>query len=113
MACMIAVLWALPTSATDPVTSATVSSSGQRLPCLDASDVDHNLRTQFGETVGGRGVASPSSIWSLYISPSGATWTIIVTLTNGLSCFVAAGEYWQRLSPTTTPPEVESQSQSQ
>ena len=82
--------------------------AGHRLPCLDVGDVDRNLRTQFGEAVGGRGVASPSSIWSLYVSPSGATWTIIVTLTNGMSCFVAAGEHWQRLSPTTTPPDVKS-----
>ena len=48
----------------------------------------------FNEKVVGLGLAkNQQSVVELYVGDNGS-WTILVTLTNGMSCIAAAGENW-------------------
>jgi hypothetical protein len=63
------------------------------------SCVPHNvavdqLSNKFNEKVVGLGLGkNQQSVVELYVSSKGR-WTILVTLTNGMSCIAAAGENW-------------------
>ena len=63
------------------------------------SCVPHNvavdqLAKMFNEKVVGLGLGkNQQSVVELYVSSKG-TWTILVTMTNGMSCIAAAGENW-------------------
>ncbi len=64
-----------------------------------SSCVPHNvamdqLAKVFNEKVVGLGLGkNRESVVELYVSSHGS-WTILVTLTNGLSCIAASGEHW-------------------
>ena len=45
------------------------------------------------------GLASNGGIVEVLTSDEGGTLTIIITMPNGVSCMVAAGEYWEGLAP--------------
>jgi hypothetical protein len=52
------------------------------------------LAKLFNEKVVGLGLGSnQESVVELYVSSHGS-WTILVTMTNGMSCIAAAGENW-------------------
>jgi hypothetical protein len=39
-------------------------------------------------------------------SDDGATWTIIVSMPNGMSCLLAAGEDWQVVQQVAQGPQI-------
>lgn len=56
--------------------------------------VTGQLAKVFNEKVVGLGLAkNQQSVVELYVGDNGS-WTILVTLTNGMSCIAAAGENW-------------------
>ena len=63
------------------------------------SCVPHNVAVEqlalvFNEKVVGLGLGkNQESVVELYVSSHGS-WTILVTLTNGMSCIAASGENW-------------------
>ena len=72
-----------------------------RPPSYNGSDcAPHNVAVQqlakvFNEKVVGLGLGKNNqSVVELYVSSTGS-WTILVTLLNGVSCIAAAGEKWQ------------------
>lgn len=62
--------------------------------CAPRGVVLQQLKQQFGEVPAGRGVTSEGAILELLVSPVG-TWTLLMSLPNGLSCFAAAGDSWE------------------
>jgi hypothetical protein len=61
------------------------------------------LQKNYGEVPSGLGVANGSLI-ELLSSPDGASWTIIQTTPNGISCLIVDGEGWRtRLRPPDGP----------
>ena len=46
------------------------------------------------------GLASNGGVVELFTASDGATWTLVLTMPNGLSRLVAAGESWGRLPVT-------------
>jgi len=69
---------------------------GQVPPCGPRALVVEQLQRDFSETIVSRGLASNGAIFELLVSPRG-TWTMLVSLPNGNSCFGAAGEMWEDL----------------
>lgn len=61
------------------------------------------LERDFGEVLIAAGVASNGTILELIVSPA-RTWTMLITLPNGTSCFGAAGEMWTEAVPEDEPP---------
>lgn len=61
------------------------------------------LQENYGEEPSGIGVANGRLI-ELLVSPDGASWTIIQTAPNGISCLLVGGEGWRtRLRPPDGP----------
>ncbi len=66
-------------------------------PCVPRADALGRLAERYGETPVALGVTNTGGLVEVLTTESGSTWTIIVTLTNGTSCMVAAGEGWRDL----------------
>lgn len=68
---------------------------GASLACSSRDDVLAQLLTKFKEVPTNDGVANNGGLLEVLRTADGATWTIIVTMPNGVSCLVAAGEDWR------------------
>ncbi len=67
--------------------------------CGHRKDVLKELSERYKEAPVALGVASNGGLLEVLSSNGGATWTIIVTSPDGVSCLVAAGEDWQPTKP--------------
>ena len=68
--------------------------------CLPRPQVVEQLQSDFGERLlwQGRRTTEPGQegpVHEIFVSPNGGSWTLVHSMPNGLSCFVAAGTAWQ------------------
>ena len=56
--------------------------------------VVEQLEQKYTEQPRALGVTTDGSILELFSAPDGQTWTLVVTLTNGMSRVIASGESW-------------------
>jgi len=68
----------------------------QQSVCGDHSDVVSKLKKGHSEDPVSMGLGSNGAVIEVFASPSG-TFTIVMTLPNGISCLMMAGESWQDL----------------
>ena len=75
----------------------TVSTAAMAAPmaCSPRTDVLTQLSSKFKEAPVAIGLANNGGLLEVLTAGDGATWTIIITMPNGVSCLVAAGESWQ------------------
>jgi ABC-type Mn2+/Zn2+ transport system permease subunit len=59
--------------------------------CGVTADVVTSLAVNYGEALQSSGLAQDGTVMGLYASPETGTWTLTVTLPNGMTCLVAAG----------------------
>ncbi len=57
------------------------------------------LSSRYSEAPIAMGVAKDGGLVEILTSGPGSTFTIIVTMPNGLTCMVAAGDGWENLVP--------------
>jgi len=69
----------------------TVQAQEQPL-CADRATVVGQLSEQYSETPAVMGLANNGGVMEVLSSDDDRTWTIILTMPNGVSCMVAAGE---------------------
>lgn len=69
--------------------------------CADRSLVTDRLTKNYGETFAGGGLRNSESIFEVWKSDESGTWTIIMTMPNGLACVMAAGTDWRTALPET------------
>jgi len=62
--------------------------------CLPHGDIAKLLNARFSEARVAAGVASGGGLVEIFSTTDGATWTIVVTSPQGMSCVVSAGEGW-------------------
>ncbi len=67
----------------------------QMPPCGPRVSILEQLERDFAETPVSRGLASNGTVIELLVSETG-TWTMLISLPNGHSCFGAAGEMWEQ-----------------
>ena len=67
--------------------------------CAPRDAVAADLATQYGETRRIIGLAQDNTVMELYAAATG-TWTLTVTLPNGLTCLVAAGNSFEATADT-------------
>ncbi len=65
--------------------------------CAARSAVIERLGEQFGESRQSIGLGTNNSVVEVFASASTGTWTITVTLPNGLTCLVASGHAFEQL----------------
>ncbi len=76
--------------------------------CSPRTDVLGHLAKKYGEAPVAIGVTNKGDLIEVLTTGDGNTWTIIVSMPNGQSCMVAAGEGWRtkahdnsKLAPAT------------
>jgi len=76
--------------------------------CSPRNDVLGHLAKKYGEAPVAIGVTNKGGLVEVLTTGDGNTWTIIVSMPNGTSCMVAAGEAWRtkdyddtKLAPST------------
>ena len=57
------------------------------------------LGDRYSEQSVGLGIARNGGVIELFTSTDGATWTIVLTMPNGMSQVIASGESWMDMTP--------------
>ncbi|MFQ5783810.1 MAG: hypothetical protein ACE5H8_03180 [Alphaproteobacteria bacterium] len=86
IAFMVALLAAVPAMAQEAA------------PCVKRSDFLKHLSTNYDEAPVAMGVTASGRVLEITASDNGS-WTIIVTMPNGISCGIASGESWENVLP--------------
>jgi len=82
------------------------AASAQQLMCTERTALLKELNGKYHEQRTGLGIAAGNrGAMEFYVSEKG-TWTILMTLTNGNTCIVAAGHSWQRVPIAALGPEA-------
>ncbi len=72
--------------------------------CTARTEVQGHLDSKYSEAPVAMGLANNGGVIEVLSSGSGTTWTIIITMPNGVSCLLAAGESWESLPLITAGP---------
>ncbi len=84
----------------------TGSVMAQTLMCTDRTALLKELNGKYHEQRQGLGIAAGNrGAMEFYASKTG-TWTIVMTMTNGNACIVAAGHSWQTMPVLAQGPEA-------
>lgn len=71
-----------------------VGLASAQTPWIDRDEVVEKLGAEYAEAPTAMGLASNGGVIELFTAPGGATWTLVLTMPNGLSRIVADGEGW-------------------
>ncbi len=71
--------------------------------CAPREDVVGRLAETYGETRRGIGIARQGSVMEVYASDSSGSWTITVTLPDGVTCLIASGQAYEDVSEALPP----------
>lgn len=72
--------------------------------CAARETVVDRLANAYGETVQSMGLGANNGIVEIFASTQTGTWTITVTMPNGMTCLVASGQAFEDIStPNDTP----------
>ena len=74
--------------------------------CTTHAQVMKQLDRRFSETPVAMGLADNGGIVEVYSSKDGATWTMVLTTPNGMSCLIASGEAWESLLKLALGPQA-------
>jgi hypothetical protein len=69
--------------------------------CADRAKIVDRLQSKYGESRQGVGVAQGQRVMEIWASEASGSWTIVMTLPDGSSCLIAAGEDWEPLADPT------------
>ncbi|WP_109313002.1 hypothetical protein [Ruegeria sp. AU67] len=73
--------------------------------CAPRDEVIKRLTETYGETRQGIGIARQGAVMELYASDQSGSWTITVTLPDGMTCLVASGQAYE-MTAEALPPNV-------
>lgn len=74
---------------------ATLALSQGQPPCAPRAAVAAHLEKEFGEVPIARGLNDSGTLIEVFASEGGATYTVVITAPNGVSCLAATGEGWE------------------
>ena len=77
-----------------------IFSPAEAAQCAAHDVVAQNLATQFGEVRRSIGLAQDNTVMETYASAETGTWTMTLTLPNGQTCLVAAGDHFETTAAT-------------
>ncbi len=69
----------------------------QQAACAKRGDVLKRLSAKYTEAPVAIGLANNGGVVEVLSSKKGNSWTIIITMPNGPTCMVAAGENWEKI----------------
>ncbi len=68
--------------------------------CTTHTEVVKQLASQHSETPAAIGLASNGGVVEVFTTGDGSTWTMVITMPDGMTCMMAAGEAWESLAKT-------------
>ncbi|MGR3617637.1 MAG: hypothetical protein ACU0BB_16565 [Paracoccaceae bacterium] len=71
--------------------------------CAPRSAVLERLNENYQETRQSIGLAGPGQVVEVFASTDTGTWTITVTIANGMTCIVASGRSFENLAEALKP----------
>jgi hypothetical protein len=74
--------------------------------CLPHTDIAKLLDARYSEGRVAGGVANGGGLIEVFSTGDGATWTIVVTNPQGVSCVLSAGEDWHSKSKLALGPQA-------
>lgn len=92
--------------ATAAIMPTTVLAQGQN--CSNRDQVVERLASKYGESRQSIGMAPKGRVVEVYASLETGTWTITVTMPNGITCLVASGQSYESLEEPVEPAGIRS-----
>ena len=90
--------WALLAAALLLLVLTAATASAESLgKCAPRSQIVERLAAQYHEAPIGLGLGSNGGAVELFVSTETGTWTITLTLPDGMTCLVAAGLAWETM----------------
>lgn len=80
------------------------SAVAQGSSCANRELIVDRLQTKYGESRQSAGLNQNNGMVEVFASTETGTWTILVTMPNGMSCLMAAGKAWQGMAAATDTP---------
>ncbi len=71
--------------------------------CAPRNQVVDRLATKYGETRQSMGLGSNNAVMEVFASVESGSWTITVTMANGVTCLVASGQAFEELAEALPP----------
>ena len=84
------------------------AASAQNQNCGSRDQVVERLATKYGESRQSIGLAPKGRVVEVYASTDTGTWTITVTMPNGVTCLVASGQSFESLDEPIEPAGIRS-----
>ena len=78
----------------------TFDAAAQGASCAKRDMIVERLSTKYGETRQSAGLNQNNGMVEVFASDESGTWTILVTMPNGISCLMAAGNSWEDMVAT-------------
>ncbi|WP_170333357.1 hypothetical protein [Ruegeria arenilitoris] len=75
----------------------------QARTCAPREDVVKRLVETYGETRRGLGIARQGAVMEVYASDQTGSWTIAVTLPDGMTCLIATGQAYEEMAEALPP----------
>ncbi len=69
------------------------------MACTDREAAIRHLGGKFSEAPVAVGLTNTGEVLEVLTSDAGRSWTMLVTMPNGTTCLVAAGEAWKTIPP--------------
>lgn len=83
--------------------AATLVDAQQLEHCAPRDAVVERLAAKYGETRQSMGLGSNNAVMEVFASIESGSWTITVTMTNGMTCLVASGQAFEELAEVLPP----------
>ncbi|WP_170467117.1 hypothetical protein [Ruegeria arenilitoris] len=71
--------------------------------CAPRDEVIKRLTETYGETRQGIGIARQGTVMELFASDQSGSWTITVTLPDGITCLVVSGQAYETMAEALPP----------
>ncbi|MBT8423711.1 MAG: hypothetical protein KJO67_01950 [Silicimonas sp.] len=84
------------------------AASAQGQNCGQRAAVIASLADRYGESRQSIGMATEGRVIEVFASLESGTWTITVTLPNGMTCLVASGQSYENLNEPLQPAGIQS-----
>jgi hypothetical protein len=82
------------------------AAGAQEASCSSHGEITKQLEQRYAEAPVSLGLSSSGRLVQVFSTEDGATWTMVLTRPDGLSCVVASGKYWQTATPRKLGPEA-------
>ena len=74
--------------------------------CTTRAEATKQLYSRYSEAPVAIGLAKSGGVIEVFATTDGSTWTIVITMPDGTSCMMAAGEAWENLPALVRGPKA-------